>query len=147
MRASEIKARGAWQGEPEDYVTLDQDARHRRRIAMTGEGGVSFLLDLPHAVHLKDGDGIVLEDGRIVEVRAVPEDLLEVRGADRNHLLRLAWHLGNRHLAAQIEDNRILIRRDHVIADMLRGLSATVREVVEPFTPEAGAYDHGHDHG
>ena len=114
---------------------------------MTADGGVSFPLDLLHAVHLRDGDGIVLKDGRIVEVRAVPEDLLEVRGQDANHLPRLAWHPGNRHLAARIEDNRILIRRDRVVADMLRGLGATVRGVVEPFTPEAGAYDHGHDHG
>jgi urease accessory protein len=127
-----------------DAVRLDHDARHRRRIAMEGEGGLAFLLDLPQAERLRDGDGLVLEDGRIVEVRARPEPLLEVRGRDPRHLLTLAWHLGNRHLAAQIEADRIHIRRDPVIADMLRGLGAEVAEIEAAFDPEPGAYGHSH---
>ena len=117
---------------------------------MTGTGGLAFLLDLPKAIALRQGDGLVLDDGRIVAVQAAPEPLLEVRTADPHHLLRLAWHLGNRHLPAQIEAERILIRPDHVIADMLRGLGAEVRQVSEPFDPEGGAYSgdghSGHDH-
>jgi urease accessory protein len=114
---------------------------------MTTESGLTFLLDLPNATHLRDGDGLVLEDGRIIEVRAKPEELLEIRGRDLRHLAQLAWHLGNRHLAAQIETDRILIRRDHVIAHMLEHQGAELREVVEPFDPESGAYAHSHDHG
>jgi len=156
MRATAVQAKGSWPGPAADRVTLDHDGRHRRRIAMTGEGGLAFLLDLAQATSLRDGDGLLLEDGRVVEVRAAAEELLEIRGRDRLHLLRLAWHLGNRHLAAQIEQERILILRDHVIAAMLAGLGATLREVVEPFDPETGAYhagpvghahSHGHAHG
>jgi urease accessory protein len=150
IRAVEVKAAGSWSGPAADHVVLDFDARHRRRIAMTGTGGLCFLLDLPKAIALRQGDGLVLDDGRIVAVQAAPEPLLEVRTADPHHLLRLAWHLGNRHLPAQIEAERILIRPDHVIADMLRGLGAEVRQVSEPFDPEGGAYSgdgsSGHDH-
>lgn len=150
VRALEVRAAGSWAGPPADHVVLDFDARHRRRIAMQGVHGLAFLLDLPKAIALRQGDGLVLDDGRIVEVKAAPEPLMEVRSADPHHLLRLAWHLGNRHLPAQIEAVRILIRPDHVIADMLRGLGAQVRQVSEPFDPEGGAYSSdghsGHDH-
>ena len=137
----------------DDIITLDETARFRRRIVMTSDHGIEFLLDLPEATLLRHGAGLQLDDGRVIEVRAVPEPLLEVRASSPLHLLRLAWHLGNRHLEAQIEESRILIRRDHVIADMLEKLGATTREVVEPFNPEGGAYagghgdDHSHHHG
>ena len=121
---------------------------------MQGEGGLVFLLDLAESAVLRHGDGLVLEDGRVVEVRAKPEPLLEVRGRDGHHLARLAWHLGNRHLPAAIEASRILIRPDHVIAAMLVGLGATVTAVEAPFDPEGGAYAAGgnghpgaHPHG
>ncbi len=148
MRATEVRASGDWTGTAADHVLLDHDARHRRRIAMRGERGLTFLLDLPEARVLRHGDGLVLEDGRIVEVRARPEPLLEVTAPSAHRLLRLVWHLGNRHLPAEIHEDRVLIRPDHVIADMLRGLGASVREVDAPFDPEGGAYaKHGHDHG
>ncbi len=148
IRARQVRPAGSWSGEAVDLVALDYDARHRRRIAMDGANGLSFLLDLPKAVALRHGDGLVLEDGRIVEVQAAAEPLLEVRAGDPHRLLRLAWHLGNRHLPAQIELDRILIRPDHVIAEMLAGLGADLAEVNAPFDPEGGAYSgHGHDHG
>ena len=138
-------------------VTLDHDARHRRRMMLTSDEGVMFLLDLPQAQLLRTGDGLQLDDGRVIAVIARPEPLMEVRGRDTRHLLSLAWQIGNRHLAAQIEPMRILIRRDHVIREMLEGLGATVTEVTAPFDPEGGAYGgthaghhdhgHGHDHG
>ena len=131
-------------GAPQHSVTLDGDQRYRRRIALKADDGLEFLLDLPQAVLLRHGDGLRLDDGRVVRVLAVPEELLEVRATDAHHMLKLAWHLGNRHLEAQIDQDRILIRRDHVIADMLHALGAAVTEVVEPFTPEAGAYSHSH---
>ena len=114
---------------------------------MQGEAGLMFLLDLPEATVLRQGDGLVLEDGRIVEVRARPEPLLEICARDAHHLARLAWHLGNRHLPAAIEPGRILIRPDHVIAAMLVGLGAKVSAVEAPFDPEGGAYAHGRVHG
>ena len=139
--------------EPAGTITLDETARHRRRIKMISDQGVEFLLDLPEARLLRHGDVLVLDDGRLIEVRAVPEPLMEVRGRDPRHLLALAWQIGNRHLPAQIEPGRILIRRDHVIAEMLAGLGASIIDVEEPFDPEGGAYGdahhnhHHHDHG
>jgi urease accessory protein len=144
VRATKVRPAGSWERREADRLTLDFDARHRRRIAMTGENGLAFMLDLPQATHLRDGDGLVLEDGRIVAVRAAREALLEVTARD---LAKIAWHIGNRHASAQIESTRILIRRDPVLARMLEGLGARVREVDEPFDPEGGAYGgHGHEH-
>lgn len=140
-------------------ITLDETARHRRRMVMTSdrmENGstLQFLLDLPQAVLLRQGNGLVLEDGNVIEVRARAEPLYEVSAQSSKDLLILAWHIGNRHLAADIAETCILLRRDHVIKAMLEGLGATVREVSGPFNPEGGAYsggfhghDHGHDHG
>lgn len=127
-------------------VTLTQDQRYRRRIALKADQGLDFLLDLPEAVLLRHGDELKLEDGRLVRVRAVPEDLLQVTAQSEHHMIRLAWHLGNRHLEAQIEETRILIRPDHVIAEMLEKLGAQISTVTEPFNPEGGAYGSGHAH-
>jgi len=129
-----------------DAVQLDHDLRHRRRIALRGERGVEFLLDLPEAAVLRDGDELLLEDGRIIAVRAAPEPLAEIAASNAAALARIAWHIGNRHLAAAIFADRLLIRRDHVIEEMVRGLGARVRHVDEPFEPEGGAYAHGHAH-
>jgi len=126
-------------------VTLVYDDRHRRRLRLETDGGEAFLLDLPKALALDDGDGLQLDDGRWIAVRAAAESLIEVT-AEPALLTRLAWHLGNRHLPARIEPHRILIRRDHVIADMLSKLGATLRFIEAPFTPERGAYDEGHRH-
>lgn len=132
--------------DPADSITLDEAARHRRRIKLTSDNGISFLLDLPEARLLRHGDGIELEDGRIIEVLAKPEALYEVRGKDEHHLLVLSWQLGNRHLPAQIFKDYILIRQDHVIKEMLEGLGAKVTEKSAPFDPEGGAYSSGHTH-
>jgi urease accessory protein len=107
------------------------------------------LVDLPEPVALDNGDRLVLEDGRQLEIVAAPEDVYDIRARDAVHLTELAWHIGNRHLAASIEGERILILRDHVIKAMLEGLGATVSEVSEPFKPVRGAYSGhgGHDHG
>ena len=114
-------------------------------MAMTSDGGVSFLLDLPEARLLRHGVGLVLSDGRIVEVRAAPEALYRVRPKDPLHLLQLAWHLGNRHCPAQMGQDAILIRRDHTMRTMLEGLGALIEEIEAPFDPEGGAYaDHHH---
>jgi urease accessory protein len=136
---------GAWTGEPRDEVILDYDGRHRRRILLTGRSGAEYLLDLAEATHLHDGDALRLPGGGMVQVVAQPEPLMEVRAGSPEALLKLAWHIGNRHLAAAIGADRILIRRDHVIAHMLEHQGALVREVEAVFDPEGGAYhDHGH---
>jgi urease accessory protein len=146
QRIAQILPAGGWSGRPIDQVVLDYDGRHRRRIVMTGEAGVDYLLDLPTARRLRDGDGLQLADGAIVRVTAQPEPLLEVRAASPQGLTRLAWHLGNRHLDAVLETDRILIRRDHVIAHMLEHLGAAVSEIEAPFDPEGGAYAEDHEH-
>ena len=126
-------------------VVLDAETRRRRRLVLETVEGHAFLLDLDAAPDLRQGDLLALDDGGFVAVEAAQEALLEVRGRDSHHLLRLAWHLGNRHLAVGIEQERLLIQADHVIAAMLEGLGATVRPVREAFQPEGGAY--GHHHG
>ena len=150
LRATEIVRAGIWGGKPADIVRLDYDRRTRRRIALSGTGGLSFLLDLAKAQVLTAGDGIRLEDGRIVAVEAAPERLMEIACPDERALARIAWHLGNRHLATEIAERTIYIREDHVIADMVLGLGAAVRTIERPFNPEGGAYGggavHGHGH-
>jgi urease accessory protein len=149
IRATQVKPQHRFTDAPADAVVLDFDDRHRRRMAMTGTRGLNFLLDLENAVALRGGDALVLEDGRLVEVVAAPEPLLEIRGRDPHHLVRLAWHLGNRHLPTQIMAKGLRIRRDHVIEAMVKGLGARVIEIEAPFDPEGGAYAgaaHGHPH-
>lgn len=157
IRATQVRPQVRWTGAAADTVVLDFDDRHRRRMAMTGTRGLEFLLDLEEAVALRGGDALVLEDGRLIEVVAAPEPLVEIRGADPHHLVRIAWHLGNRHLPTQIVGKGLRIRRDHVIEDMVRGLGARVIVIEAPFDPEGGAYAGGghtvhghhdhHDHG
>ena len=152
MRAQSVLPAGGWSDEPADTVVLDFDERHRRRVAMTGVRGLAFLLDLPEAVTLRAGDGLRLDDARIVEVVAAPEPLLEIRAADAAALTRAAWHLGNRHLPTELLKKSLRIRRDPVIEEMVRGLGAQVVPIEAPFNPEGGAYvrgpaaSHDHDH-
>lgn len=127
-----------------DRVVLDADERHRRRIVLTAEKGTRVLLDLPNAIQLKDGDGLMLEDGSIVLVVGRPEALVEISAASEAERLRLAWHLGNRHTDVQVVGQRLRIRRDHVLEDMMRGLGAVVTDIEAPFEPESGAYAHVH---
>jgi urease accessory protein len=143
MRAANVKPQHRWSEAPADTVVLDFDDRHRRRMAMTGTRGLEFLLDLEQAVALRGGDALVLDDGRLVEVIAAPEPLIEIKGRDPQHLVRLAWHLGNRHLPTQITPRALRIRRDHVIAEMLKGLGARILDIDAPFDPEGGAYEGG----
>lgn len=149
-RANAVKNAGQWDdASAVDCVTLDAQERHRRRIVLTGERGTTFLLDLPQATALRDGDGLVLEDGTVVRVAGRPEPLVEIAAANAHELARLAWHIGNRHVDVEIVGDRLRMRRDHVIEDMLRGLGARLSPIEAPFHPEHGAYDHhrGHTHG
>ncbi|ASP35132.1 urease accessory protein UreE [Labrenzia sp. VG12] len=147
IRVETILRAGTWQAAAADRITLDREDRHRRRAVLTGEGGLTFLLDEPSAVHLHHRDGLELEDGRIVEVLAEPEDLVEIGARDGAHLVRIAWHLGNRHLPTQLMGDTLRIRRDHVIEDMVSKLGGTLTPLTAPFDPEGGAYGHGQTHG
>jgi urease accessory protein len=141
IRAIKVSKHHRWSEPPADTIVLDFDDRHRRRMAMTGTRGLEFLLDLESATALRGGDALVLEDGRLIEVVAAAEPLLEIRCKDPQHLVRVAWHLGNRHLPTQISAKALRIRRDHVIEEMVKGLGARVIEIEAPFDPEGGAYD------
>ena len=144
-RASEVLPAGTWDRDSVDVVELDYDGRHRRRVVLVCASGRELLLDLPVAVQLKDGDGLALEAGGCVVVRAASEPLLELRAPSAHALTRLAWHLGNRHVPAQLGDGWLRIRPDHVLADLARLLGADVCETMAAFEPEPGAYA-GHAH-
>ena len=146
LRADKVIAAGQWTGAPADTVVLDFDERYRRRVAMTGVGGLAFLLDLAEAAMLRGGDGLSLEDGRIVEVVAAPEPLAEIRAADWLALARVAWHLGNRHLPTEILSKALRIRRDPVIEAMAKGLGARVIALEAAHAKDLD-HSHGHEHG
>ncbi len=141
-RATSLAAAASGDGE----IRLAYADRYRRRGRLVTEAGEAILLDLAEATELREGDALLLEDGRRILIRAASEPLAEVR-AESRALARLAWHVGNRHTPAQVEDGRLLIQRDHVLEDMLAQLGAEVRHVEEPFMPEGGAYGHGRTHG
>ena len=146
-RVSAIRRLGEWDAPAAfDRVVLDSGDRHRRRVVLTGERGGAFLIDWPQPVMLKDGDGLVLDDGAIIAVVGEREPLLELGAKTPLQFVRLAWHIGNRHTDVQICGDRLRIRRDHVLEEMAAGLGATVAAVEAPFDPEAGApHDHGHE--
>jgi urease accessory protein len=147
--ASIHRPAGHWPKEKAAGVlTLDFDTRHRRRIRLTTDEGKDVLLDLPKAVAMADGDGLQLDDGKWLMIQAAAELVVEIRHQDPNKLMRLAWHLGNRHLPTEIRGKVLRIRPDHVIEDMLQSLGADLLNVQVPFQPEGGAYNcHGHHHG
>ena len=150
MRADTVLPAGTWDATHEiDRVLIDFDRRHRRRILLHTEQGREVLLDLPHAVRLRHGDGLAIHPLQIVRVCAKPEPLLEIHAHDEGDMMRIAWHLGNRHLPVQLLGDRIRIRADHVISDMVQGLGGHVDEIEAPFDPEPGAYasaPHHHHH-
>jgi urease accessory protein len=145
--ASIHRPAGHWPNEKAfGTLTLDFDARHRRRIRLTADHGEDVLLDLPETVAMADGDGLRLEDGRWLKIQAAPEDVVEIRHKNPVQLMRFAWHLGNRHLPTEIRGSVLLIRPDQVIEDMLRGFGADLQKVHAAFQPEGGAYGHHHKH-
>ena len=145
LRATSFRRAEPLVDEPFGIAVLDADERHIRRKRIMLANGEDILVDFEKPVHLEQGDLLVLEDGRVAEVVAAPEELMEVCAHDAQHLVTLAWHIGNRHLPAQIDGARILLRRDRIIRVMLEQLGAKVSDVTEPFTPAHGAY-HAHEH-
>ena len=153
QRATKLRHVGLWPTEATaDTVTLNYDDRHRRRMRLTTDNGMDFLLDLERTALLKAGDGLELENGTWIAIAASDEDVVDVYGETHRATSRLAWHLGNRHLPVQIlEDGGIRFRYDHVIEEMAQRLGGKTTRRMAPFTPEAGAYsgtgqDHVHSH-
>jgi urease accessory protein len=143
LRAVGVARAGSWLADAAiDEITLDYDHRHRRRLRFCAAAGTEILLDLPDAIHIHDGDALVLESGGFIAVHAAPENLLEVTAPDSFTLTRLAWHLGNRHLAVQILPSALRLLDDHVIAAMIPALGGKVAHISAPFDPESGAYAH-----
>ncbi len=140
--AQGVRRAGEWSGAA-DACVLDHEGRLLRRRVLRGQGGLAFLADLPRTTSLDHGDALLLDDGRLVEIVAAEEDLIEVTGPE---LARLAWHVGNRHAPCQVEPGRLLIRADPVLRAMLTGLGASLRDLRGPFAPEGGAYGHGRTH-
>jgi urease accessory protein len=146
MRATEILPAGTWDTTREvDRVLIDYDRRFRRRIVLATVLGAEVLIDLPQAVRLRDGDGLAVDAG-VVRVCAQAEELMEIHAHEDGELIRIAWHLGNRHLPVQLLGDRIRIRTDHVIKGMIEGLGGHVDLIQAPFDPEAGAYAGGGHH-
>jgi urease accessory protein len=133
-------------GDAIDRVVLDADDRKRRRIVLAGEKGTKLLLDFEKPVTLRDGDGLVLEDGSVVVVTGQAERLLEISARAAPDFVRLAWHVGNRHTDVQFVDKAFRIRRDHVLEEMVKGLGANVTALEAPFDPEPVASHDDHDH-
>jgi urease accessory protein len=146
-RLVEAAPRGSWPSAGADgSITLAFDDRNRRRLRLLTDQGEPVLLDLAKPRPLAEGDGLGFESGGWLVVHAADEDVLEIAAADSHHLARLAWHLGNRHLPTEILPERLRIRYDHVIEDMLRGLGARLTRRLAPFQPEGGAYGGHHQH-
>lgn len=143
LRATKVQRR---EGKPLDTVTLAYDDRFRRRIKLVCDGGLEVLLDLEKTTELKEGDDLLLENGSHISVRAANEPLMSVFGSSQHHLLRLTWHVGNRHLPCEVHEDHLLLRQDHVIEHMLEHLGAQVKHIVAPFNPEGGAYGQGRTH-
>ncbi len=147
-RVTAIIPAGQWNAASAiDRVVLDAGDRNRRRIVLTGEKGSEFLLDFEKPVTLRDGDGLLLDNGAIVLVAGAPEALIEISAHSLLDMVRLAWHLGNRHTELQVVGGSLRIRRDHVLEDMLRGLGAHLRALEAPFDPEPSGPQEHHDHG
>ena len=147
LRAVSILPPGHDEGIPFDSITLQHDERRLRRKLLTLQLGTEVMVDFPQTTTLEHRSGLKLDDGRVVQIIAADELLYAVTARDTAHLVRLAWHIGNRHTSAQLEANRILIKRDHVLKIMLEGLGAAVSNVSEPFFAEHGAYHSHNDAG
>ena len=127
-----------------DFIELSYDERFLRRKKLTSYNGIEFLVDLKNTISLKKDDMFKLDSGLLINVRYKIEELLEIKG---NNLMHLIWHIGNRHIPCQIEENRILIQNDKVIEEMILRLNGQTKVVLEAFDPEGGAYGIGRTHG
>ena len=141
-------------------VELDWDVRQKSRFDATDSTGRALGVFLPRGSVVRGGDVLVAEDGSLIVVKAAPQPVMVVRHCTEHgsafDLMRAAYHLGNRHVQLELQSERLLLERDHVLAGMLRHMHLLVNDDELPFEPEGGAYaggghshaghDHGHDH-
>ena len=163
-RAETVLGQGSWDGTRSvAIVLLTFHDRYRRRIVLRDLKGDDFLLDLEKPAILRDGDGLLLDDGKVITVRAAEESVADIQTQTPADLARLAWHIGNRHTPVQVlADGRLRIHDDAVLVEMIKGLGGMVTRHKAAFSPEPGAYarerekqphnhhhghDHDHDHG
>jgi urease accessory protein len=140
-RAIAVHTHGHWPDEAAvDTVTLPFADRRRRRIRLVADSGTPFLLDLARVQHLGEGDGLELDNGSYIRVRAAAEPVIEIAADSPTELLRIAWHIGNRHLPVQAVEDRLRIRADNVIAAMIEGLGGRIIWRQATFDPEIGAH-------
>ena len=125
------------------YVTLDYEGRFLRRKRLVTDTGEPFLVELPETVSLSSTDGFLLDDDRVIAIKAKREKLLKVK---HSNLPRIAWHIGNRHTPCQVACDHLLIKEDHVMEGLLNLLGADIETLRAPFIPEGGAYGHGRTH-
>ena len=130
-----------------DTITLDHEARNRRQGILKAEGGTEILLDLDMETTINDGDALRLEDGRLVQVKAAAESLLEVKAENPLRLTRLAWHLGSSHGLVEVTADALYVENNPAIAELVRGQGCTATPVERPFKPERSAHVCDHDHG
>ena len=151
MRATAIVRRAAVKAEKVvDTLVLGHAARKLFQGELTGEGGLAVTLDLDRETALDEGDALKLEDGRLVAIRAASERLIEVTSENPARLLRIGWHLGDRHVAMEVGTDAIYVPSEPGAAEIVRGLGGAMSEVARPFRPERGGHGHhhhGHDHG
>lgn len=127
-------------------LTLPFELRQRSRLRVKMDDNTDAGLFLPRGHILRHGDRLLASDGRVVEIRAAPEEVSTVHAMNSLDLLRAAYHLGNRHVPLQVAPDWLRYVHDHVIDEMLIGLGLTVDIEHVPFEPEAGAYKAGHTH-
>ena len=130
-----------------EQLQLPFDSRCKSRLRARLASGEECGLFLERGGVLRGGDKLLGKDGRVVEVIAAPELLMQAASADPLQLARAAYHLGNRHVAVQVLAGSLRFARDHVLGEMLRGLGLPVSEVEAPFEPESGAYGAHGGHG
>ncbi|WP_244847029.1 urease accessory protein UreE [Caballeronia sp. SL2Y3] len=128
-------------------LTLAFDARCRSRLAATLDNGEEVALVMPRGTVLANDDVLVADDGGLVRIIAAAEDVLVVRALNPLTLMRVAYHLGNRHTPVEIHADHLKLEADAVLEDMVARLGATVTRESQPFQPETGAYGGGHKHG
>lgn len=117
---------------PDHRLWLTSAQRILRAGRVEAADGLAFDLDLPQTMRLAPGDALVLSDGRRVAVEAAPEPVLRLTG----DLQRLAWTLGNRHIACRFAGTALVVSDRPGLAEALSALGATVEAALEPFEPD-----------
>ena len=127
-----------------DTITLSYHQRFIRRKKLISDNQIEFLVNLPETVSLNHNSGLLLNDGSLILIKSAKEDLLEIIS---ENLMKIIWHIGNRHIPCQIEKERLLIKHDKTIENLIIKLGGTIKKIEEEFNPEGGAYGLGRTHG